>query len=152
MHTRSITVGNHRFLWRHSISHFYLTPSRNPLGLPLLQAEKNICEQILEHRRVQNLQVELERRGGRPVSVQEWAVAAGHPSSHQLLEALQEGRKAERTLVICHQALVRSVAARCVPCHAELELELAPLYLYVRCFCIDAISPREPRKCRAKYA
>lgn len=73
-----------------------------------------LCEQILEHRRVQDLQVELERKERRPVTVQEWAVAAGHPSSHQLMAALQSGRKAERTMVICHQGLVHSVAFRLV--------------------------------------
>ena len=61
-----------------------------------------------------DLQVELERTERRPVTVQEWAVAAGHPSSHQLMEALQEGRKAERTMVLCHQELVRSVSYRWV--------------------------------------
>lgn len=76
------------------------------------QEERELCEQIVEIRRVQELQVELERKEGRPVTVQEWAVAAGHPSAHQLMAALQEGRKAERTMVLCHQGLVRSVAYR----------------------------------------
>lgn len=63
---------------------------------------------------MQDLQLELERKELRPVTVHEWAVAAGHPSAHQLMAALQEGRKAERTMLLCHQGLVRSVAFRCV--------------------------------------
>lgn len=66
---------------------------------------------------MQDLQVDLERTEGRPVTVHEWAVAAGHPSAHQLLAALQKGRTAERNLVVCHQGLVRSVANRSVPVH-----------------------------------
>lgn len=60
------------------------------------------------------LQADLERTQRRPVTVQEWAVAAGHPSADQLMASLQEGRKAERTIVLCHQELVRSVANRWV--------------------------------------
>lgn len=56
--------------------------------------------------------MELERKESRPVTVHEWAVTAGHPSAHQLMAALQEGRKAQRTMVLCHQGLVRSVAFR----------------------------------------
>lgn len=78
------------------------------------QEEKELCGQIVEHRRIQELQVMLESRECRPVSVHEWALAAGYPSSHQLLGALQDGRKAERNILICHHALVRSVAHRCV--------------------------------------
>lgn len=63
---------------------------------------------------MQDLQLELERMELRPVTVHEWAVAAGHPSAHQLMAALQEGRRAERTMVHCHRGLVRSVALRCV--------------------------------------
>lgn len=63
---------------------------------------------------MQDLQLELERTELRPVTVHEWAVAAGHPSAHQLMAALQEGRRAERTMLLCHQGLVRSVAFRCV--------------------------------------
>lgn len=79
---------------------------------PHPQEERALCEQIVENRRVQELQVELERKECRPVTVHEWAVAAGHPSAHQLMAALQEGRKAQRTMVLCHQGLVRSVAFR----------------------------------------
>lgn len=64
---------------------------------------------------MQDLQEELERTQQRPVTVHEWAVAAGHPSAHQLMAALQEGRKAERTMLFCHQELVRSVALRYAP-------------------------------------
>ena len=71
-----------------------------------------LCERIVENRRVEDLQIELEHTEGRPVTVQEWAVAAGHPSAHQLMAALQEGRRAQRTMVLCHQGLVRSVAFR----------------------------------------
>lgn len=78
------------------------------------QEERALCEQITENRRVQDLQLELERTELRPVTVHEWAVAAGHPSAHQLMAALQEGRRAERTMLLCHQGLVRSVAFRCV--------------------------------------
>lgn len=63
---------------------------------------------------MQDLQLELERTEMRPVTVHEWALAAGHPSAHQLMAALQEGRRAERTMLLCHQGLVRSVAFRCV--------------------------------------
>lgn len=88
-----------------------------------VEDEKDLCEQILEHRRVQNLQVELEVSAGRPVTVQEWAMAAGHPTAHQLFAALQEGRKAERTLVFCHQGLVRSVANRYASLSKSLSCE-----------------------------
>ncbi|CAM9342508.1 unnamed protein product [Laminaria digitata] len=76
------------------------------------EEERALCEQITENRRVQDLQLELERTELRPVTVHEWAVAAGHPSAHQLMAALQEGRRAERTMLLCHQGLVRSVAFR----------------------------------------
>lgn len=82
-----------------------------PLML-FLQEENELCEFILEHRRIQELQLTLEQREGRPVSVHEWAVAAGYPSSHQLLAALREGSKAERMLLICHHALVSSIVER----------------------------------------
>lgn len=76
------------------------------------QEERELCEQIIENGRVQAMQVELEQKESRPVTVHEWAVAAGHPSAHQLMAALQEGREAQRTMVLCHQGLVRSVAYR----------------------------------------
>lgn len=83
-----------------------------PTYSPILQEERTLCQQILEYRRVQELQEELERTQQRPVTVHEWALAAGYPSAHQLMAALQEGRKAERTMLLCHQGLVQSVAFR----------------------------------------
>lgn len=88
--------------------------SANVLPETSLQEERALCEHIVENRRVMELQADLERAQRRPVTVQEWAVAAGHPSADQLMAALQEGRKAERTIVMCHQELVRSVANRWV--------------------------------------
>lgn len=83
------------------------------LVFPIFQEEKDLCEKILEHRRIQELQGTLEMDEGRPVSVHEWAVSSGYPSAHQLLGALQEGRKAERMLLVGHHALLWSVADRC---------------------------------------
>ncbi|CAM9848294.1 unnamed protein product, partial [Scytosiphon promiscuus] len=88
-----------------------------------IEEETVLCERIVENRRVQDLQLELERKESRPVTVQEWAVAAGHPSAHQLMAALQEGRKAQRTLVLCHQGLVRSVAYRYKQVSRSLSLD-----------------------------
>lgn len=82
-------------------------------GTALPKEEQTLCELIVENRRLQDLQVTLEQKERRPVTVHEWAVAAGHPSAHQLMEALQQGRRAERTMLLCHQGLVRSVAFRC---------------------------------------
>ncbi|CAM9763686.1 unnamed protein product [Ectocarpus sp. 6 AP-2014] len=87
------------------------------------EEETALCELIIENRRIQDLQVELERKESRPVTVQEWAVAAGHPSAHQLMAALQEGRKAQRTLALCHQGLVRSVAYRYKQVSRNLSLD-----------------------------
>ncbi|CAM9522496.1 unnamed protein product [Ectocarpus fasciculatus] len=87
------------------------------------EEETALCELIIENRRIQDLQVELERKESRPVTVQEWAVAAGHPSAHQLMAALQEGRKAQRTLALCHQGLVRSVAYRYKQVSHNLSLD-----------------------------
>ncbi|CAB1102020.1 unnamed protein product [Ectocarpus sp. CCAP 1310/34] len=87
------------------------------------EEETALCELIVENRRIQDLQVELERKESRPVTVQEWAVAAGHPSAHQLMAALQEGRKAQRTLALCHQGLVRSVAYRYKQVSRNLSLD-----------------------------
>ncbi|CAN0489154.1 unnamed protein product, partial [Ectocarpus sp. 12 AP-2014] len=87
------------------------------------EEETALCELIIENRRIQDLQVELERKESRPVTVQEWAVAAGHPSAHQLMAALQEGRKAQRTLALCHQGLVRSVAYRYKQVSRTLSLD-----------------------------
>ncbi|CAM9559369.1 unnamed protein product [Hapterophycus canaliculatus] len=88
-----------------------------------IEDETALCEQIVKNRRVQDLQLELERKESRPVTVQEWAVAAGHPSAHQLMAALQEGRKAQRTMVLCHQGLVRSVAYRYRQVSRSLSLD-----------------------------
>lgn len=89
-----------------------VTYHTTPLHTFPQQEERELCEQIVENARVQALQVEMERKESRPITVHEWAVAAGHPSAHQLMAALQEGRKAQRTVVLCHQGLVRSVAYR----------------------------------------